>query len=192
METMEGSRHSRTETPQKALVDTTQVPCHRFSQPRYLVTVVVDAIQVFVKRSPLDPEVRPLFAPSLCFPSSSHVLAGVAWRHPRVSVMSSLPHSCPDGGRVEVCVSLADLLGSSRHFSLVNLFRSGRCWYPEDLSGFCHGFWCLRVWFFWSTFFFTRDGCCSGVMDLWGYSTTTFWLSTTKGLPRSVRKGRWR
>lgn len=148
METMEGSRHSRTETPQKALVDTTQVPCHRFSQPRYLVTVVVDAIQVFVKRSPLDPEVRPLFAPSLCFPSSSHVLAGVAWRHPRVSVMSSLPHSCPDGGRVEVCVSLADLLGSSRHFSLVNLFRSGRCWYPEDLSGFCHGFWCLRVWFF--------------------------------------------
>ena len=83
--------------------------------------MVVDVIEVSVKCSPLDPEVHPLFAPSLCSSSSSHVLGGAVRQHPRVTIMSSLLHTRPDGGCMEVCVSdgsswVMDLLGSDMHW----------------------------------------------------------------------------
>ena len=62
---------------------------------------------------------------------------------------------------------LVDLLGSVRRSSLLM---------------------CLQVGSFLSTLFID-GGCCSGVLILWGLSTTTFLLSTTKRFAR-LQQGR--
>jgi hypothetical protein len=63
-----------------------------------------------------------------------------------------------DPTRFGQCLSTMDLLGSSLRSST---------------------FVCLRVGIFQSTHLFISDGCCFGASVLWGFSTTTFRLSTT-------------
>src|SRR4051812_30802337 len=90
------------------------------------------------------------------------------WRLPQDGIMfflssrhpggASKYHRWTCGGVSSVDLSLVDLLGSDRSSSM---------------------FVCFQVEFFRSTLIFNGDGCCFGVLVLWGLSIATSRLSTT-------------